>query len=132
MGPRRHILTISRDQALQATRTLLLEHTGYTVTALLSDSAVTEFLATVPLPALDLVLVCHSVPERSRIRLCDDLKVAFPNTPVMMLYNGYDPTTANVDGRIVNTHDPKALVEALAMLVRPYSLHRELDAEDGL
>ncbi|HSE47989.1 MAG TPA: hypothetical protein VLA96_02145 [Terriglobales bacterium] len=119
MGPKKHILTISRDQVLQHSRTLLLQHTGYTVTALLGDSAVSKFLDAAARPALDLVLMCHSVPEPSRVRLCDDLKLAYPDTPVLMLYNGYDPTAAKVDGRIMNTHDPKALVDALTMLVRP-------------
>lgn len=119
MGPKKHILTISRDEALQDSRTLLLEHSGYNVTALLGDSAVRKFLQMAPPPALDLVLMCHSVPESSRVPLCDELKGAYPKTPILVLYNGYDPTIAQVDGRLENTHEPKALVDMLSMLMRP-------------
>ena len=79
---RRHILTISRDEPLQQTRTLLLEQIGYAVTPMLGDAAVHDFLQRRPPPHLDLVLMCHSVPERSRIKLCDALKLAYPDTPI--------------------------------------------------
>lgn len=116
---KKHVLTISRDEGLQQSRTLLLEHVGYRVTALDTNASVVEFLALPNRPYLDLVLMCHSVPERSRVTLCAAVKVAYPKTPILMLYNGYDPTTAKVDGRIENTGDPQGLVDALTMLLRP-------------
>ena len=118
-SPKKHILTISRDESLQRSRTLLLEHIGYRVTPLGSNAAVIEFLAAASKPYLDLVLMCHSVPEASRVTLCDALKAAYPQTPILMLYNGYDPTAAKVDGRIENTDDPKRLVDGLTLLLRP-------------
>ena len=116
---RRHILTISRDEPLQQTRTLLLEQIGYAVTPILGDAAVRDFLQRRPPPRLDLVLMCHSVPERSRIKLCNALKLAYPDTPILMLYNGYDPTAAKVDGRLENTGAPENFVDALTLLIPP-------------
>ena len=119
MAPARRILTVSRDPALQQSRTLLLEHAGYEVTALTSDVAVRLFLHTAHRPPLNLVLMCHTVPEKSRVLLCHAIKTRYPNTPILMLYNGYDPTAAEVDGRIENVHDPVALIDTLAMLLHP-------------
>ena len=116
---KKHILTISRDEGLQQSRTLLLEHVGYRVTPLDTNASVIEFLALPTKPYLDLVLMCHSVPEQSRITLCAAVKVVYPSTPILMLYNGYDPTAARLDGRIENTGDPERLVDALTMLIQP-------------
>jgi DNA-binding response OmpR family regulator len=52
---------------------------------------------------LNLVLLCHSVPEASRISLCKALKKSIPNAPILMLENGYDQTSAEIDGRLENT-----------------------------
>jgi DNA-binding NarL/FixJ family response regulator len=111
------VMTISRDLALQATRTLILEKEGYVVIALINDHQVHSFLSRHEQPRLDMVLLCHSVPESSRIALCDALKGRHPDTPILMLYNGYDPTAASVDGRLQNTHSPKALVSTIRLLI---------------
>lgn len=116
MNPSKRILTISRDRLLQASRTLLLESVGYTVIALASDDAVAEFMKLAMHPTIDLVLMCHSVPERNRVLLCKVIKLIYPAAPILMLYNGYDPTAAVVDGRLENMHDPQSLVETLGLL----------------
>src|SRR5205085_4328697 len=86
MTAAKSILTISRNQPLQSTRTLVLEHEGYTVSAAVSDK---DAMAFVEAPgALDLVLMCHSVPESSRIFLVSEIKKLKPNLPILMLYNG--------------------------------------------
>ena len=36
-----------------------------------------------------------------------------------MLYNGYDPTTAEVDGRLENMLDPQALIDTVQLLLSP-------------
>lgn len=125
MVPAKSILTVSRDPLLQRSRTLLLEHEGYEVTPLEGDLAVHAFLDAAYHPPLSLVLMCHSVPEKSRVRLCKAIKERYPRTPILMLYNGYDPTTAEVDGRLENVHDPRALVDMLALLLRPEEAQAE-------
>lgn len=115
--PPKHILTISRDRSLQESRTLLMQHLGYTVTPLLGEASLRDFMAQAPRPALDLVLICHTLPEARRGPVCDALRAAYPKTPILMLYNGYDPTTARVDGSIQNTGDPQMLVNGLTLLL---------------
>lgn len=110
------ILTISRDRPLQNTRTMLLEHAGYTVSAALTDK---EAVAFVEAPnTISLVLMCHSVPEASRISLVNRIKELKPNLPILMLYNGYDPTYAKVDGSLHSLEKPEAMLDMIGFMTR--------------
>ena len=111
------VVAISRDGPLQATRTALLQKAGYSVIALRTDADVMRFLATPGLPFVNLILMCHTVPEPSRVALCKEFKAKRPESPILMLYNGYDPTLAEVDGRLENLHSPKALLDVVQLLV---------------
>ena len=111
------IVTISRDVSLQCTRTALLHRIGYSVIALRSDTDVLKFLAMPGLPFVNLMLMCHAVPEASRVALCKALKAKRPESPILMLYNGYDPTLAEVDGRLENMHSPEAFLDVVELLI---------------
>ena len=113
------VVTISRDTPLQITRTLLLERSGYSVTALGSDLSVLTFLKVIDQTSPHLVLMCHSVPEASRVALCSAIKERFPTAPILMLYNGYDPTAAKVDGAVANMADPQSFVDTVNLLLSP-------------
>lgn len=110
------IVTISRNGPLQILRTQVLEQAGYSVIALGQDAEVMTFLGSRDLPVLGLVLMCHSVPEASRITLCEELKSKHPETPILMLYNGFDPTTAKVDGALHNIASPQSLLGMIGFL----------------
>jgi|SRR5690242_12529398 len=119
------VVTISRDEPLQATRTALLHRAGYSVIPLGNDAAVMKFLATQGLPFVNLILMCHSVPEPSRVALCKALKAKRPESPILMLYNGYDPTLAEVDGRLENLRSPEAFLDVVQLLISNKSGSRE-------
>jgi DNA-binding NtrC family response regulator len=110
------ILTISRDRTLQRTRTLILEREGYTVSAALNDK---EAVAFIEAPnTIDLVLMCHSVPEASRMFLVTRIKELKPKLPILMLYNGYDPTEAKVDGSLHSLETPEAMLNMIGFMTR--------------
>jgi DNA-binding response OmpR family regulator len=110
------ILTISRDRLLQNTRTMVLEHAGYTVSAALTDK---DAVAFVEAPnTIGLVLMCHSVPETSRISLVTRIKELKPKLPILMLYNGYDPTEAKVDGSLHSLETPEAMLDMIGFMTR--------------
>ena len=117
MGPLKTVITISRNGPLQMTRTALLNRAGYSVVALTSDAEVMAYLALKERPAINLILMCHSVPETSRVSLCHAIKENIPNAPILMLYNGYDPTLAEVDGRLENVESPQALLDTVQLLI---------------
>ena len=111
------VITISRDEALQMTRTALLRRAGYCVIPLTTEAEVMKYLAFEGRPSINLILLCHSVPEASRISLCQAFKKHIPNAPILMLEHGYDPTSAEIDGRIENLHSPEALLDTVQLLI---------------
>ena len=111
------VVTISRNGLLQTTRTALLQQAGYSVIPLGNDAEVMEFLATRGLPFVSLILMCHSVPEASRVALCKALKAKRPESPILLLYNGYDPTLAEVDGRLENLRSPQVFLDIVQLLI---------------
>lgn len=115
------ILTISRDQVLQKTRTFILEQAGYSVSAALNDKDAIGF---VEAPNdIGLVLMCHSVPEASRVVLVTRIKALRPKLPILMLYNGYDPTQAKVDGSLHSLETPEAMLDMIGFMTRNIGDH---------
>lgn len=110
------ILTISRDRPLQNTRTIILERAGYTVSAALNDKDAVGFVEAPN--TIGLVLMCHSVPEASRIFLVTRIKELKPKLPILMLYNGYDPTEAKVDGSLHSLETPEAMLDMIGFMTR--------------
>lgn len=110
------ILTISRDRQLQNTRTMVLERAGYTVSAALTDKDAVAFVESPN--TIGLVLMCHSVPEASRISLVARIKELKPRLPILMLYNGYDPTDAKVDGSLHSLETPEAMLDMIGFMTR--------------
>ena len=104
MSKPKSILTISRDAELQYLRTLILEDAGYQVAAATSDAEAISFLEKPN--SFILALLCHSVPEESRVYLADRMKELSPKLPILMLYNGFDPTRAKVDGSLHQLESP--------------------------
>ena len=116
MNASKSILTISRDQPLQSTRTIILQRAGYSVSAALNDNDAVGFV-TEP-NNLSLVLMCHSVPEASRVFLVNKIKALNPTLPILMLYNGYDPTIAKVDGSLHSLETPDAMLDMIGFMTR--------------
>jgi DNA-binding NtrC family response regulator len=110
------ILTISRDRPLQNTRTIILERAGYSVSSALNDKDAVGFLEAPN--TISLVLMCHSVPEASRISLAARIKELNPKLPILMLYNGYDPTEAKVDGSLHSLETPEAMLDMIGFMTR--------------
>jgi DNA-binding NtrC family response regulator len=116
MTTAKSILTISRDQPLQSTRTAILQQAGYTVSPAMNDKDAMGFVEAPN--SLDLVLLCHSVPEASRIFLVTEIKKRKPKLPILMLYNGYDPTIAKVDGSLHSLETPEAMLNMIGFMTR--------------
>lgn len=113
---KKSILTISRDQRLQAIRSFLLEANGYHVAAALDDA---EALALVEAPnKFSLVLLCKSVPEKSRLLIIPRIRERRPGLPILMLYDGYDLTNTHVDASLQNLSGPEAVLNMIQFLTQ--------------
>jgi len=120
MPRRKSILTISRDAKLQQLRTLVLEHGGYLVATALNDE---DALSLIEGPnSFDLVFLCHSVPESSRVSLVTRIRELKPGLPILVLYNGYDPTNAKVDGSLHSLDTPESMLDMVAFLTKNISV----------
>ena len=117
MKTTKSILIVSRDKVLQTTRRLVLEHSGYRVSSAHSDAEAIQFVKGPD--SYSLVLLCHSVPEISRLFLVETLKILQPTLPILMLYNSYDPTMAKVDSSMHSLESPVALLEVIGRLTQP-------------
>ncbi|HLW52857.1 MAG TPA: response regulator [Candidatus Angelobacter sp.] len=116
MTASKSILTVSRDHVLQSTRTIILQQAGYSVSAALTDK---DALGFVQAPNnFSLVLMCHSVPEASRISLVTRIRELNPKLPILMLYNGYGPTRAKVDGSLHSLETPEAMLDMIGFMTR--------------
>ncbi len=73
------ILSIARYEGLQKTRTLILSRAGYDVCEAITDQEAIRFLDSSI--TFDLVLICHSVPEPSRLLLAAKVKASHPGLP---------------------------------------------------
>jgi DNA-binding NtrC family response regulator len=115
------ILTVSRDRPLQNTRTIILERAGYSVSAALNDKDAVAFIEAPN--TIDLVLMCHSVPEASRVFLVTRIKELKPKLPILMLYNGYDPTEAKVDGSLHSLETPESMLKMIGFMTNNIGDH---------
>lgn len=111
---KKSILTITRNAELQHGRTLLLQLAGYPVSAALRDEEAIHFIETEK--SISLVLLCHSVPEASRAFLEARIKALKPALPILILYDGYDPKEAKVDGGVHHLHTPKAMLNKIGFM----------------
>lgn len=116
MTPSKSILSISRDQLLQSTRTLILEREGYSVFAAVTDKDAVALVAAQN--NLSLVLMCHSVPESSRVFLVKKIKALNPQLPILMLYNSLDKILAKADGSLHSLETPEAMLEMIGFMTR--------------
>ena len=116
MTATKSILIISHDRVLQHTRRLILERAGYYVSSAHTKDEAIRFVESST--SYSLVLLCHSVPEKSRLFLVDILKKLQPSLPILMLYNSYDPTEAKVDGSLHSLDSPTALLNMIGFFTQ--------------
>ena len=83
------VVTISRDLNLQHTRSLLLWDAGYDVIESRSEE---DFIRIVEsrLGAIDLLVICHSLPKASRTAIVKRARAECPAVPILYLYNAWD------------------------------------------
>jgi DNA-binding response OmpR family regulator len=116
MATTKSVLIISRDRVLQHTRRLILERAGYHVSSAHTKDEAIRFVESSK--SYSLVLLCHTVPEKSRLFLVGKLKELQPTLPILMLYHSYDPTLAKVDGSLHSLDSPTALLNMIGFLTQ--------------
>ncbi len=116
MASGKTILAIGRDQGLLLSRTLLLEHEGYSVVAL-HDFSVQDFLQQSKGTPVDVVLVCYTVPPSSRDMLARLMHLYFPNSPVLMMHSRYESAPTQADATLEGLTGPRELLNSVKALL---------------
>ena len=109
------ILSIARYEGLQKTRTLILSQAGYDVAEAVTDEQAIAFLEG-SLP-FNLVIMCHSLPERSRLFLAAKVKELRPHLPILMVSQGFGTTVVGVDSLVEGLESPVALLDVVFALI---------------
>ena len=107
-------LSVGSDPLVLGTRNQVLRSDGHTVVSAISaDDALKVFLA----GDFDLVILCHSIPERDRESLTNAIHNRSPKTPVVLVAQRVGEQDRFADATIEN--DPARLLEQLPKLLRP-------------
>jgi CheY-like chemotaxis protein len=77
-----HLLTVGTDVFLQETRRLVLESAGLDVVSAFSMPDAVRCIAA---DTFDLVLLCHTIPEKDRRRFACLIRASGSSTPVVAL-----------------------------------------------
>ncbi len=110
MAPR--ILSISYDQALLATRQLLLEKAGYEVTSAIGFAEALEISDA----HFDLIIMGHSIPQKDKRAIIAELRKHGCHSPVLSLLRfGERPIPEAADG--VDPYDPERMLEKVKSLL---------------
>lgn len=108
------ILCVGHHPQLMAIRETVLRVAGYRVIeAYTVDDALQVFKSF----DVDIVVICHSIPTKTRQRLVLAMKEARPLTPVIALHEAYDLVT-EADQSVDQLSGPEELLEAIASLLK--------------
>ncbi len=100
------ILSISYDQALLATRRLLLETAGYEVTWAVGFAEALELCDS----HFDLIIMGHSIPQKDKRAIISELRKHGCVSPVLSLLRfGEQPIPEAADG--IDPYDPESMLE---------------------
>lgn len=114
------ILTVSHDRSLQHTRTLILEEAGFTVWEATNQAEALTFMA--DNKEIELVVICHSVPEESRKSLTDAIKKQQPFVPVLMLSHSWESRPTYVDASVnVSEASPASWLSMVGLMTNLHS-----------
>ncbi|HZQ44874.1 MAG TPA: response regulator [Acidobacteriaceae bacterium] len=106
---RSRILSIGDDPLLLHSRRLVLERDGYLVAILRSEAIMDD----AQLRGFDLVMLCHSIPDKVASHILEVLWRVTPQTPVLLV-SRLDVFAAAGPHHTAVSADPAAMLEAVA------------------
>src|SRR6266516_8027322 len=113
------VLSVGSDPLLMRTRTALLGEAGYSVMpSFTSRDAFLIFTSR----EIDLVILCHTIPEEEKIKLIGSMKVKNNRTPIISIHADGDADGALVDAYVHGLDGPEALLSCISKV---------LDKSDG-
>lgn len=104
------LLSVGSDPELMKVRTLVLLNAGYAVRQAVSAAdAVKIFKA----GDFDLVVLCHSIPEKERLSLIAAVRDVSPSVKIIVVRKDGELSSKLADETVHSLDGPEALIEAV-------------------
>ena len=105
------LLSVGRDPLLMRTRTALLAEAGYSVMpSFTSRDAFQIFISS----AIDLVILCHTIPQEEKSKLIVSMKERNKKTPIVCIHVDGEADGKLVDAYVHSLDGPEALLSCVA------------------
>ena len=112
------ILSVGRDPALMHTRNTVLASAGYSV---LQSFTTRDAFQTFMSRDIDLVILCHTIPEDERGKLIASMKQRSKRTPLIKINANGETDNKLVDGYVHSLDGPQALLNCVAQVLDKFS-----------
>jgi len=125
MSPRPRVLSISSDIAVFYSRNLVLQFAGFEVVGCFKGIGAMEWFRS---EVFDAVVIGHSMPERTRLRLLRTMKQMKPQVPIVLIQETGDigQDLFEADAVCDSLDNPQQLIGLLHSLIgfAPQSVRR--------
>ena len=113
------VLSVGRDPLLMRTRTGVLLNAGYSVMPSFTSRDAFQIFSS---REIDLVILCHTIPEEEKIKLIGSIKLGNKRTPIVSIHADGETDEELVDAYVHGLDGPEALLSCISKV---------LDKSDG-
>jgi len=105
------VLSVGRDPLLMRTRTGVLLNAGYSVMPSFTSRDAFQIFSS---REIDLVILCHTIPEEEKIKLIGSMKLGNERTPIVCIHVDGEADGKLVDAYVHSLDGPEALLSCVA------------------
>ena len=109
--PQYLLLSVGLDPLLMRTRTVLLGEAGYSVLPSFTSRDAFEIFVS---RDIDLVILCHTIPEQEKMKLIVSMKERIKRTPIVSIHADGETDGKLVDAYVHGLDGPEALLCCIA------------------
>ena len=112
--PQYLLLSVGLDPSLMRIRTTVLANAGYSVLPSFTSRDAFQIFTS---HDIDLVILCHTIPEEEKVKLISFMKQENKRTPLICIHANGEAPNKLVDGYIHNLDGPEALLARVAQVL---------------
>ena len=115
------LLSVGLDPLLMRTRTSLLSNAGYSVMPSFTSRYAFQIFTS---RDIDMVILCHSIPEQERTKLIISMKERNERTPIISIHANGEADGKLVDAYVHGLDGPETLLSCVAQVLDKFSGRR--------
>ena len=116
--PQYLLLSVGLDPLLMRTRTSLLDSDGYSVVPSFTSREAFEIFVS---RDIDLVILCHTIPEQEKMKLIVSMKERSKRTPIVSIHADGETDGKLVDAYVHGLDGPETLLCCVATVLDKFS-----------